>query len=84
MILGCVATVAIVFVMMVSGPALFNPEITLIKGEPVEDWEGCLSVPGIRGVVPRAREVSVSALDRMRDCRSLTFVRETHSPGPAF
>ena len=30
----------------------------------VEDWEGCLSIPDIRGRVPRAREISVRALDR--------------------
>ncbi|HEU5393735.1 MAG TPA: peptide deformylase, partial [Candidatus Methylomirabilis sp.] len=29
-----------------------------------EDWEGCLSIPGLRGRVPRHREVRVEALDR--------------------
>src|SRR5436190_1616266 len=35
--------------------ALINPEIAVIGGEVVEDWEGCLSIPEIRGRVPRAR-----------------------------
>jgi peptide deformylase len=30
----------------------------------VEDWEGCLSIPDIRGRVPRARQISVRAYDR--------------------
>jgi peptide deformylase len=33
--------------------ALINPEIELIGDERVLGWEGCLSVPGLRGVVPR-------------------------------
>jgi peptide deformylase len=41
-----------------------NPEITPV-GEVMErDWEGCLSIPDIRGQVPRYREISVKALDR--------------------
>jgi peptide deformylase len=43
---------------------LINPEITVVDAEVVEDWEGCLSIPDIRGRVPRAREISVRALDR--------------------
>jgi peptide deformylase len=44
--------------------ALINPEITLVGSEVVEDWEGCLSIPDIRGRVPRAREIKVRAFDR--------------------
>jgi peptide deformylase len=44
--------------------ALINPEITPIGDEVVEGWEGCLSVPDIRGRVPRAREIKVRAFDR--------------------
>lgn len=44
--------------------ALINPEVTPIGGDIVEDWEGCLSIPDIRGRVPRAREVTVRAFDR--------------------
>ena len=43
---------------------LVNPEITRIGGDIIEDWEGCLSIPDIRGRVPRAREIKVRALDR--------------------
>ena len=44
--------------------ALINPEITPIGQEIVEEWEGCLSIPDIRGRVPRARQISVRAYDR--------------------
>jgi len=32
--------------------AIVNPEITPVTNEVVEDWEGCLSIPDIRGRVP--------------------------------
>jgi peptide deformylase len=41
-----------------------NPVITPVGEETVEDWEGCLSIPDIRGKVPRAKEVVIKALDR--------------------
>ena len=44
--------------------ALINPEITPAGPEQAEDWEGCLSIPDIRGRVPRARQIVVRALDR--------------------
>jgi peptide deformylase len=44
--------------------ALINPEITPVGDEFVEDWEGCLSIPDIRGRVPRSRQISVRAYDR--------------------
>jgi peptide deformylase len=47
--------------------AIINPEITVIGAEVVEDWEGCLSIPDIRGRVPRAREIKVRAFDRTGD-----------------
>jgi len=46
---------------------LINPEITPVGGDTVEDWEGCLSIPDIRGRVPRAREIRVRAYDRRGD-----------------
>lgn len=46
-------------------PAVFvNPELTVVGDEVVEGWEGCLSIPDIRGLVPRAKAIKVSALDR--------------------
>ena len=44
--------------------AIINPEITIAGPDVVEDWEGCLSIPDIRGRVPRAREIKVRAFDR--------------------
>ena len=44
--------------------ALINPEITPVGTAVEEDWEGCLSIPDIRGKVPRAREIQVRAYDR--------------------
>ena len=43
---------------------LINPLLTPIGADMEEGWEGCLSVPGIRGRVPRAREITVRAFDR--------------------
>jgi peptide deformylase len=43
---------------------LINPEVTPVGTDMVEGWEGCLSIPEIRGRVPRAREITVKALDR--------------------
>ena len=43
---------------------IINPQLTVVDGEIVEDWEGCLSIPDIRGRVPRARSVTLRALDR--------------------
>ena len=42
---------------------LVNPVITPLSSEMVEDWEGCLSVPGLRGVVPRFAQVRYEGFD---------------------
>ena len=44
--------------------ALINPEIKPVGRHVEEDWEGCLSIPDIRGLVPRHRDISVKAHDR--------------------
>ena len=44
--------------------ALINPEIAIIGADTADDWEGCLSIPDIRGRVTRAREIKVKAYDR--------------------
>jgi peptide deformylase len=44
--------------------AIINPEIAPVGSEIDEDWEGCLSIPDIRGRVPRARAIRVAAMDR--------------------
>ncbi len=43
--------------------ALINPEIVKYEGEITTDYEGCLSVAGIYGKVPRYSKVRVKALD---------------------
>lgn len=43
---------------------LINPSITLISDQQEEDWEGCLSVPGIRAKVPRYKKIRYSGYDR--------------------
>jgi peptide deformylase len=42
---------------------LVNPIITPLSDEQEEGWEGCLSVPGLRGVVPRWRRIRYSGFD---------------------
>src|SRR3954452_5799080 len=44
--------------------ALINPEIHVVAPETIEDWEGCLSIPDLRGKVPRAAAIRVTAYDR--------------------
>jgi peptide deformylase len=44
--------------------ALVNPALEPMPGELVYDWEGCLSIPDLRGLVPRHPAVKVHALDR--------------------
>jgi peptide deformylase len=43
---------------------LINPKIELLSEEMEEDWEGCLSVPDLRGSVPRYKKIRVRSLDR--------------------
>jgi peptide deformylase len=42
---------------------LVNPKIVILTREIEEDWEGCLSVPGMRGVVPRYKRLRYSGFD---------------------
>jgi peptide deformylase len=43
---------------------LVNPVVEPLSGETFANYEGCLSVPGLRGIVERFVEVRVTALDR--------------------
>jgi peptide deformylase len=43
---------------------LLNPVITPIGSEEEEGWEGCLSVPGLRGVVPRWKTIRYTGVDQ--------------------
>ena len=42
---------------------LVNPRITALGDEQEEGWEGCLSVPGMRGLVPRYRQLRYRGVD---------------------
>jgi peptide deformylase len=42
---------------------LLNPQIEALGPEIEEDWEGCLSVPGLRGVVPRWARIRYRGFD---------------------
>ena len=46
---------------------LINPIITPLGVEMEEGWEGCLSVPGLRGVVPRFARIRYSGFDPYGD-----------------
>ena len=43
---------------------MINPEIEPLGTAEEDDWEGCLSIPDIRGRVPRPVEIRVRSLDR--------------------
>ena len=46
---------------------LINPLITALDDNTEDGWEGCLSVPGLRGVVPRWRRIRYSGFDPYGD-----------------
>jgi peptide deformylase len=55
---------------------LINPALTILSEKVVEDWEGCLSVPDMRGWVPRHAEIKVQAFDpagKQFTCRAKDF-----------
>lgn len=51
---------------------VINPEVSPVGRAVVEGWEGCLSIPDIRGRVPRAESVRVRAFDRTGVRREFT------------
>ena len=53
---------------------LVNPRIAPVGDEQEEDWEGCLSVPDLRGRVPRWTHLQVEALGR--DGQALRYTAE--------
>src|SRR5437588_7141589 len=44
--------------------AMLNPRLIAHSKETIDDWEGCLSIPGIRGIVPRYQWVDVDYTTR--------------------
>ena len=53
---------------------LVNPVIEFLGDEIESAWEGCLSIPGIRGRVPRHKRIQVTALDEMG--KEIAYVAE--------
>ena len=53
---------------------LVNPRITSFSEQQEEDWEGCLSAPELRGMVPRYTQVRVEAY--ARDGKALRFTAD--------
>jgi len=49
--------------------ALINPELLWVSDEREKGWEGCLSIPGLRGLVPRHRRIGVRYLTRTGEVR---------------
>ena len=44
---------------------LVNPKLTPLGEQRASGWEGCLSIPGLRGQVPRLSHLRLEALDRL-------------------
>lgn len=44
--------------------AIINPQIVFQSKAVAKDWEGCLSIPGLRALVPRSKEIKVRYNDR--------------------
>lgn len=42
---------------------IINPEILTVSREKISDWEGCLSFPNVRGLVPRHKSITVRYYD---------------------
>ena len=52
---------------------MINPQIVACSDEKEKGWEGCLSVPGMRGLVERSREIEVTYIDRYGKQQQQTF-----------
>jgi peptide deformylase len=48
---------------LVPKTVLINPVITPLGADEEQDWEGCLSVPGLRGMVPRWAHIRYTGFD---------------------
>jgi peptide deformylase len=49
--------------------AMINPELLWVSDDKVKDWEGCLSIPGLRGLVPRHARIGVRYVTREGEVR---------------
>lgn len=53
--------------------AMINPELLSASEETELGWEGCLSIPGLRGLVPRHRSIRVRYLTRLGEIREMDY-----------
>ena len=53
--------------------AIINPVIIETSEDIEKDWEGCLSVPSLRGLVPRYKDVTVEYIDQMNTKHVVNF-----------
>ncbi|WP_319420145.1 peptide deformylase [Pleurocapsa sp. FMAR1] len=56
-----------------SPTAMINPRILNHSQETVKDWEGCLSVPNVRGLVPRYRQIEVEYTTQVGEIKQEVF-----------
>lgn len=52
---------------------IINPKIIAHSDEIVKDWEGCLSVPGVRGLVPRYQQIEIEYINRDGEIQQQTL-----------
>ena len=50
---------------------MLNPSFQAMSEVTVKDWEGCLSIPGIRALVPRYENIKISYLDQIGEPHEL-------------
>ena len=53
--------------------AMLNPELVWVSDEKEKGWEGCLSIPGLRGLVPRHTRIGVRYLTRTGEVREKEY-----------
>ena len=63
---------------LVPRTVLLNPVITPLRAAEEDDWEGCLSVPGLRGMVPRYTHINYTGFDQYGDVIDRT-VQDFHA-----
>ncbi len=49
---------------------MINPQVEYLTHEQIESWEGCLSVPDMRGLVPRCQKIQVVFYDEKGICHT--------------
>ncbi|MEK9727529.1 MAG: peptide deformylase [Candidatus Margulisiibacteriota bacterium] len=60
-----------------TGLVVINPTISILSDDITHEWEGCLSIPGIRGYVPRQCNILIEYTDAMGNFRSETYTEFT-------